>query len=128
MLLPFGWSWMEKEPFVPSPPEAFAGSGQLPPHANGADTQVENELCVAGSGQARLPTPPGSRETCIPPLFTSGKHRGTISPQNVIALGVLLAWHTSPLPLDKAVPQKMKDVCWRTSSFLPLLLLQKLLT
>ena len=80
MLLPFGWRWMEKEPFVPSLSEVFAGSGRLPLHANGADVQVENPLCIAGSRQARLP--PGSRETSMPPLHVGKAERHDFSPKH----------------------------------------------
>lgn len=106
VLLPFGWSWMEKEPFVPSPPEAFAGSGQLPPHANGADTQVENELCVAGSGQARLPTPPGSRETCIPPPLHIGEaQRNDFSPKRNCSGGSLGMAYLPTAPRQGCAPK-----------------------
>lgn len=105
----FGWRWMEKEPFVPSPSEALAGLGRVPWHALRADRQVENQLCIAGSRQAGLP--PGSRERePVYHPFTSGKYKGVISSQNIIPLVALLAKCTSTLPSNKAVPQKMKDM------------------
>lgn len=110
VLLPFGWRWMEKEPFVPSPTEGFAGSGRLPLHADGADMQEENQLCVAGSRQAGLP--PGSRQrepVCSPPTSHRGSTEAWFSPKTVIPPGALLAWRTSPLPPHKSVPQRMKD-------------------
>lgn len=68
---------------MPSPPEAFAGSGQLPPHANGADMQVENELCVAGSGPARLPPPPRIKGNLYtPPLHIGEAQRNDFSPKH----------------------------------------------
>jgi len=69
----------KKESFVPSLSEAFTGSGGLPQHVLGADVQVENQLCIAGSRQARLPL--GSREACVTPLHIGEVQKRDFSPK-----------------------------------------------
>lgn len=73
-----------------------------------------------------------AKGTCMqPPHFTSGKHRGVVFPQNCNPSGGSPGMAHLPAASSQVCAPKDERhsaVCWHTSSFLPFLLLQKLLT
>lgn len=130
MLLSFRWRWMEKEPFVLSLSETFTGSGQLPQHALGSGVQLKNQLCMVGSRQAGLPQGSGE-EKPLCPHFILRMYRGIITPKKCnLSSGSPGMAHLPTIPQQGCIPkgERCAALCCHTSSLMPPLLLQKLLT